>query len=346
ANSVRVSGTRSFISNASSTPSSVTFSYTHRFGAGSGGGLQFSHLLGLDRGSIQGRAFLDLNGNGKDDADEPGIVGMKVQVDAKHVAVTDGQGRFNFSNIDADEQKVVLVSDDLGTRLRATTPTEQVVYVEAHRTNKIAFGLTNSGSISGRIFSDLSRRDDQRALNAPGISGVTIKVHLADESVKGPVLSQTVDASGEYSFRDLPPGTYKVELDLMSLPADFRLPEQSSWTVTVEPLKGTYLDIPISAERAIAGVVFRDKDNDGQFDPQKDEAIEGARVVAGDVETLTDRNGAYILRNLPAGKIEVRATQPSGGESRLVMIVLGAEPSTHRAINLSIADGRRIAVRK
>lgn len=337
ANTLQISGARSFMSGATSTPSSITLSYTHRFGAGSGGGFQFSRLLGLEHGRIAGRAFFDLNSNGQDDPGEPGIGGMKIQLDAKHVATTDEAGRFSFSSIDAGDHQVALVSDDLGVKLRASTPTQQQVFLEARQTMKVVFGVTNFGFISGRIFNDIFLTGEQGPQNAPGVRGVQISLRPAGPGAHGPTFTETVDASGAFSFRDLPPGTYTLEIDPMTLPADFRVPARTSWTITVEPLKGSYLDIPIAAQRAIAGVVFRDKDNDGQFDPQKDEVLAGARVIVGNVEALSDQNGSYMVRNLPAGKIEVRARLGSGDESNVVTITLGSEPNVRRAVNLAIA---------
>ncbi|HEV7843679.1 MAG TPA: hypothetical protein VGO69_08265, partial [Pyrinomonadaceae bacterium] len=60
ANSIQVSGARVFSFSGTENRTALTLSYVHRFGAGSGGGFQFSKLLGLSHGRIQGRVFFDL----------------------------------------------------------------------------------------------------------------------------------------------------------------------------------------------------------------------------------------------------------------------------------------------
>jgi len=333
ANSVQVSGWRSFAFDSTRSQSMLTIFYVHRFGAASAGGFQFSRLLGLDRGRIQGRVFFDQNGNGRDDVDEPGVTGMTVQIDGDQTAITDWSGRFHFK-IDAGEHNVAIISGDLGMRLKATTASEQNVSLSNRQTVNVAFGLSNFGSIAGHIFNDLSLKGDLTAGNAPGIRDVRISLHSVSKI--GAPLSVTVDTSGAYQFRNLAPGSYRLEIDPASLPANFRMPSQSSWLVTVKPLENFYLDIPQIAERAVSGIVFIDKDGNGKFDPEIDETVVGARVIAGPTAVATDQSGSYLLRGLPAGRIEVRALAPWGIESLPITIELQAQPVTRRAVNIIV----------
>jgi hypothetical protein len=145
-----------------------------------------------------------------------------------------------------------------------------------------------------------------------------------------------VDASGNYEFRNLCPGSYTLELDPSTLPAKFRLPTQSVWPVMVKPLEGVYLDIPLSAQRAVSGIVFIDNDGDGFFDPRIDEVVVGARVTAARAEAFSGSGGSYVLRNLPAGQIEIRARTEQGGESHPFVVELEVEPATRRSVNLRV----------
>jgi hypothetical protein len=333
ANSVQLMGSRFFAFDAVGRQSGFTIGYVHRFGAGSGEGFQFSRLLGLDRGLIQGRAFSDLNGNGHDDLGEPGIVGMRVQIDGDRSTKTDEQGRFRFQ-MKPGEYNIAIISDDLGVRLRASTLTQQQVSLSARQTLNLSFGVSDFGSVAGQVFNDLSSIGEREVANAPGVASVTVSLRRIGTT--GAARSVTVDASGVYQFHNIAPGEYVLEIDAMTLPANFRLPSRTSWPVIVRPLENFYVDIPLVAQRAIAGVVFIDKDGDGKFDSTKDQPIEGARVMAAQSEVITGITGTYLLRNLPMGKTDVRACTPSGAESVPLTIDLPAEPATRRAVNLEV----------
>jgi hypothetical protein len=346
ANSISLSASRRFDMNPAGTQaltggtSMVTVSYVHRFGAASGGGFQFTRLLGLDRGRLKGRVFYDLNSNGLDDPEEPGLANAKIQLDSEHSTTTDAEGRFRFSSVRQGAHTVSLNADELGVQIRASTSTEQHISVAPRETVQVSFGVSNYGFIGGRVFNNLSLADKPEMTNAPGVAGVRMRLRPAGAVGPDAVRTQTVRADGEYEFRNLPPGDYMLELDLDSLPPDYQPPSQTSWTLTVLPLRGAYVDAALVAQRAVSGIVFVDKDGDGQFDPQKDEAVEGARVVAGRAEAVTGRGGSYMLRNLPAGKLEIRPAASSGFESSPLIIELDSEPVTRRHINLIVTRAK------
>jgi hypothetical protein len=338
ANSVQVSAARAFSLDGTASQTSLTVGYVHRFGAGSGGGFQFSNLLGLDRGRIQGRVFFDLNGNGQDDTGEPGIAGMKIQLDGDRIATTDVRGHFDLGSFKSGEFDVALISDDIGVKLRSSRATLQHVSLSARQTINISFGLTNSGFVAGRVFNDLFLTGEPTAGDAPGLSGVKFTLRPVAATADSRPLSQMVSGNGLYEFRNLAPGKYILEIDPVTIPADFRLPAQTAWPITVSPLEGSYLDLPFAAQRAISGIVYLDKDRDGRFDPQKDVVVEGARVAAGNSEAVSTRQGLYLLRNLPAGRIEVHFYLPTGKGNGIINIELGPDPVLRDGVNLMVSE--------
>ena len=114
------------------------------------------------------------------------------------------------------------------------------------------------------------------------------------------------------------------------------MPAQTSWEISVQPVRGCYLDIPLFAQRRVSGVVFIDKDEDGKFDPTVDEVMPNATVISGNVKAVTGADGSYLLRGLPAGTIEVIATTQDGKTSPPYNLELTPEPLIKSGVNLAI----------
>lgn len=336
ANSVQVSGARAVSFSGIENRTVMTASFVHRFGAGSGGGLQLSGLLGLSRGRIRGRVFRDLNGNGQDNAGEPGVGGMRIELDGGRVLTTDLQGNFNFSSLEPGEHYVALVSEGLGVNLRASNMTRRQIFLAPRATTDVNFGVMDFGFAAGRIFNDLSLSGEMSAGVAPGVGGVRLVLRRTSRESGAQPLTQAVNADGAYEFGNLPQGDYLLEIDPASIPANFRLPGKTAWPIRISPLQGSFLDLPLAAQRAVSGIVFFDRDGDGRFNSDNDEPVKGATVIVGRTEARTDDRGAYILRNLPAGQMEIFASVPNGRRSGATALVLGASPVFRTNLNMAI----------
>jgi hypothetical protein len=313
--------------------SSLTVSYTRRLG-GSSEKSFLMKLLGRDHGNIKGRVFSDLNADGEDNPQEPGIPGIKVELEDGRSLETDQNGNFNFDRVKLGTITVRLASDKFGKSLRASTAGQQEITVSPRQTAKVSFGVVDFGFIAGRVFNELQATDTGDSTNKPGISGVLLK--LIPQNQGTPSATRVTDGGGLYEFRNLPPGKYTVEVDTGTLPAYFRMPAQTSWEMSVLPVRGCYLDIPLFAQRRVSGVIFIDKDQDGKFDPAVDEVVPNATVVSGKVKTVTGTDGTYLLRGLPAGTIEIAATTPDGRTSHPFSLELPPEPLIKSGVNLSI----------
>ncbi|MBC7796640.1 MAG: hypothetical protein H7Z37_07195 [Pyrinomonadaceae bacterium] len=354
ANLIGVNASRlvSNVSNITGT-SSLTFTYTYRFGGQNEKSFSPFQAFGLKKlfrfgkGEIAGRVFTDSNSNGLDDENETGLTNIEVVIDnGKSSTVTDVSGNYSFKNVPYGSHIVAVKLNELGIKIRASTQEEQTVFVEKRSPTKISFGFNNKGFVSGRVFND--SQFDGIGANAAGLPKVRLNVYQTDKN--GTTKSENpqtrfTDANGKYDFYSLEPGDYVLEIDNATLPPNFRLPQKSHWQITVEPLRGNYFNVPVIAQRAIAGTIFADKDGDGVFDSQKDEPLEGIRVVAQittaqnktfTIKAISGKNGAYILRNLPAGSVDVQAFAPDNKPSSKKLIELTEEPTTRRGVNLSI----------
>lgn len=332
ANSIQINASRSF---GATGRTAIIFGFTHRFGGDGGNGFQFSKFLGFDKGKVGGRVYDDLNGNGQDDADEPGAAGLTVQLNDKRSVKTDRDGRYQFS-ANEGSYNIAVVSEDLGVRLRASTETVRKIFIASRQTVNVSFGVSGFGFIAGHIFNDAVSADDAGKSDFRGLAGVRLVLHSLDAQSGNFALDQTSSSGGTYEFQNIRPGNYRLEIDSATLPENFRLPAQTFREIKVAPLAGFYLDIPIAAQRAIVGIVFIDRDGDGKFNRQADETVEGASVSADAAVAVSDRNGAYILRNLRAGKIKVNVRTASGAANAPYFIELGAEPTTRRAVNFAV----------
>jgi hypothetical protein len=284
---------------------------------------------------VRGRVFYDLNGNGLSDVGEPGVAGIKIQIDGKRSVITDKNGRYELA-ANEGRHSIVLVSGELGVRILASTPTEQNVTMDGGQKLDLNFGVRDFGSISGRVFNDIGMQTQ----TGPGLGGVKVTLRSADVGFGSFVLEQLTAADGAYDFRNLRPGKYLIEIDPSSVPPNFLIPAITGSTILVEALHGSVFDAPIVAQRAVAGIVFIDKDGDGRFTPGTDESVEGASVTANDKSSISGVDGVYILRNLPAGRANLLVRLRGVIESTSFAVELGPEPVTRRAVDLSLAPKR------
>jgi hypothetical protein len=69
---------------------------------------------------------------------------------------------------------------------------------------------------------------------------------------------------------------------------------------------------------------------------QNDEPIEGAVVSCDNHTAISDKNGAYILRNLAAGKMTILARHQNGLNGGSRIIELNHSPEIKSEVNLLI----------
>jgi hypothetical protein len=327
ANAVQIYGWRSF---AGSGQLGLTVSYTHRFGA-SGDGFQFSKLLKLDRGDVRGRVFYDLNGNGMSDTGEPGVAGIKIAVDGKRSVTTGGDGTYEIA-ANAGTHHVTLISDDLGVRFIASTSTEQGIELKGRQKLELNFGLRDSGSITGGIYNDTPSDRGQN-----GLAGIRLLLRPADAAHDSRLQERVTERNGVFDFTDLRPGRYLVEVDLETMPANYQMFETGRSTIDVLPLQSSQCDFFVTAERAVTGTVFIDRDGDGVYTEGKDQTVGGAQIVIGDKVVTADARGAYLIRHLPKGRTTL-VVNTLGTTPTSFTVEFNAAPETKRRFDLMIVS--------
>ena len=201
-----------------------------------------SHYFGqpLERASLGDKVFKDLNGNGQQDADEPGVAGITVNLWTDDdgdglpdtqiaTTVTDGDGMYGFMDLDPTLTYVVQFVNDPAMNMPFTSPnvgddasdsdanadgiTGPITLEPGENNPTIDAGLVNlPASLGDKVFKDLDG-DGQQGADEPGVAGVTVNLWTDDDGNGTPdtqVDSTTTDGNGMYGFTDLTPGVAYV----------------------------------------------------------------------------------------------------------------------------------------
>ena len=184
--------------------------------------------------------FVDSNGNGIQDAGEPGITGVKLTLTGTSAggiaitdyATTDTNGLYSFSeppgtyavSVDASNSSNALsgyvatatglgtASTDSNVNPSATTPT---TLTSGAVDNTIDFGYYLPVTIGNYVWLD-SNGNGVQDVTESGIAGVTLTLTGTSSSGTAVTDTATTDASGAYAFSE-PPGTYTVTVDASNL---------------------------------------------------------------------------------------------------------------------------------
>lgn len=293
--------------------------------------------------SIDGFVYHDADNDGIRDAGESGIAGVTLQLLDENgnatglTATTDADGYYLFDDLQHGEYSIAEVQpsgyldgkDTIGNIGGiANNPGDLLSDIQllsgTHGQN-YNFGELLPGSISGRVHADLDGDCTYDPGDEAPIAGVT--VHLLDAS--GNILqTTTTDASGQYVFANLAPGTYGI---LEVTPQGFfdggdKIGSAGGTVVANDNIQGIVLASGTVAvdynfcekvPASISGNVHGDLDGDCEIDPGEP-MLAGVRVDLLDASgntiatTYTDVNGNYLFDNLAPGEYGLREYTPDG----------------------------------
>ena len=251
-------------------------------------------------GSISGQKWNDVNANGVKEAGEPGLAGWTIYVD------TNSDGYFDFGDLstttDADGNYVITgvqpgtytVGEVSQFGWDQTFPgpgvTRTVTVHSDEETTGIDFGNHAApGSIQGQKWNDLNG-DGVREFGEPGLPGWTIYLDSNQDGVfEVGEPSTTTDASGNYTFLNVTPGTYSVQEVLQptwrqTYPGPF-----SPWLITVGP-GGTVTGVDFG-NQVIPATIEGQKWNDLNGNGVKDPGEPG--LVGWQIYLDTNSNGSF-----------------------------------------------------
>jgi len=161
-------------------------------------------------GRVEGLKFLDLDGDGIQDPNEPGLEGVNVTLSgdgAMAMTTTGEDGTFVFNQLLPGEYTV---AEQVPEGYYATRPISVDVIVEPGESVTVIFANALYGSISGTKYIDTNGNgfyDDGEPAYEDGLT-----ITLYGETLGGDIVSAevTTDANGSYTFTLLEAGDYTV----------------------------------------------------------------------------------------------------------------------------------------
>jgi uncharacterized repeat protein (TIGR01451 family) len=293
----------------STTPDGINISVT----LGSNYFVLFGDTNDNSRSSVYGVVFEDLNGNGRQDDNEPGLPGVVISLTASGGVMTTTTRAFGQYvpgfGFDVGQQgwHVVSEQDPAGPGYHSTTPDNVAVFIESNRSYIVNFGDVKSsafGTIMGTVFDDQSG-DGLQQITEGGIQDVLVSLSNGMTTRTGPY--------GLYTFAVPSAGLTSVtETD----PAGYHSTTPNTVTMQID-LGQAYAvnfgDSNNSLAASVMGTVFNDQNGDG-VQNSTEPGLSGVTVwlSGAPLPCITNAWGQYTFLIESAGVYTVAETDPPG----------------------------------
>lgn len=315
-----------------------------------------SFLPGHHERIIEGRVFRDNNVTGIFDRQDPGFAGLQVQLENGQAVMTDSEGRFKFTGVDAGQHQVSLALTQFRDPVRMTTPGEYDVDFIRERFAVVNFGIVNFARVVGNVFNDL-RFEDKRQPDSKGLPEIHLILDNGQEK-----RAVSTNGSGDYKLDDVLPGDYSLTVDSTSLPANYALSHET-FQIHVAPISTVTQDVPVRALRSISGKVLlristsaahpgdqAPKQQPGESAVAAEETklvpLADAQITAGYGIAKTDKDGNFLLRNLPAGNLTITLVPlkdlPKGLQLPTGSVKMPAEPIQVEGATIVISNSEMV----
>ncbi|MDR3572311.1 MAG: sortase, partial [Anaerolineaceae bacterium] len=293
--------------------------------------------------------WADTNGNGIQDAGEPGLANVTVNLlDSTGTATlasttTDSNGNYSFTDLIPGSYHVGFVApsgyhitlyqqgSNTAVDSNADTSTGKTVQINLlSNQNDLSWdaGLYQQGELGDFVWVDTNGNGIQDA-SEPGLSNVQVDLYL---SGSGKVATTNTDSAGAYSFTNLAPGDYYL---VFTPPSGYEITQKDqggndALDSDADPVSGqtavTSLasgqsdlswDTGMYQPAALGDFIWQDTNGNGLQDAGEP-GIANVQVdlyqAGGDkvATTSSDSTGAYSFTNLIPGKYYLQFTPPAG----------------------------------
>ena len=178
--------------------------------------------------SVGDVVFADTDGDGVQDAGEPGMLGVTVEL--QHAGctpsvncptqVTIASGAYNFTGLAAGTYTVDVVDSTLPPSATLTTSNDPTVVVlsAAETRTDVDFGYQSFGSITGEVFRDFAD-DAVFSFADPVLAGVLVELQTSTCTPGSTCPTTTTNNNGIYSFNSVAAGNVTIDVIESSMPA-------------------------------------------------------------------------------------------------------------------------------
>ncbi|WP_241519937.1 SdrD B-like domain-containing protein [Staphylococcus delphini] len=302
--------------------------------------------------NVGDKVWEDLNKDGIQDDNEPGIANVKVTLtDADGNVVdtrtTDSKGNYLFENVKEGEYTITFETPEgytptitgQGTLEKDSNGASTRIFVETDDDLTIDSGFyketpeppaPTTHNIGDKVWEDLNK-DGIQDDNEPGIANVTVTLTDADGNVVG---TRTTDTNGNYLFEDVKPGEYTVTFET---PEGYT-PTQTGQGTTDNDSNGTSTKVtvgdsddlsldsgfyketpepPAPTTHNIGDKVWEDLNKDG-IQNDNEPGIANVTVTLTDADgnvvgtRTTDDKGNYLFEDVKPGEYTVTFETPEG----------------------------------
>jgi hypothetical protein len=235
------------------------------------------------RGTISGVVFADDGATGTYHSGGPTLAGVEVVLDDARKTHTDLAGRYIFPGVSYSSHVVEIVYRSAAPFFFTTASR-----VQSDADSEINFGV---GLSMARLFGFV--RND----SGIGLANLEISVSKGLQH-----FSAHTDDNGKFRVEGLSGGEYDINLDLDSVPGGYSLSDLKAQQVTVDASTPAEVSFTLKAIRNISGRVTIYDRASSQGVP-----VTGVTVLVPELSraSVTDDNGIYLFRDLPAGPFTV-----------------------------------------
>lgn len=280
----------------------------------------------------------DLNGDGLQQVDEPGIEGIEVVVSSSTASInstiTDSNGFYSFTGLPSGTYSIDFIAPPewiptIPNNSDAEVDNDyienmpiNVSYSTGGYVDSLDAGFYRASNIGNFVWEDINKNGIQD-ISEPGIPNATLSL----VNINGEIVQNTMsDSSGFYLFENVAPGQYQIEIqtDEKYTPTEFQTDGgvsndlDSDVFIQDEKLISSIINIIsnttdlsidfgfVEKTATLGGFTYLDANNNGQYDSDE-EFVPEIKVLLFDENslkidsTLSDFGGFYSFEEISAG---------------------------------------------